>query len=116
MADEIAQKVGIFTDSDYRIKAGILYVLLQRLQTAIPICQRAGCLNSVGAFKGGARNHGQAPDGYADRPEIGSKNALCEEGPTADPLIYSSHYYYLELNTARMLHDLTSGAISRNGD
>ena len=24
----------------------------------------------------------------------------------ADPLIYSSHYYYLELNTARMLHDL----------
>ena len=29
MADEIAQKVGIFTDSDYRIKAGILYTLLQ---------------------------------------------------------------------------------------
>ena len=29
MADEIARKVGIFTDSDYRIKAGILYVLLQ---------------------------------------------------------------------------------------
>ena len=29
MADEIAQRVGIFTDSDYRIKAGILYTLLQ---------------------------------------------------------------------------------------
>ena len=28
MADEIAQKVGIFTDSDYRIKAGLLYTLL----------------------------------------------------------------------------------------
>ena len=29
MADEIAERVGIFTDSDYRIKAGILYTLLQ---------------------------------------------------------------------------------------
>ena len=29
MADEIAEKAGIFTDSDYRIKAGLLYILLQ---------------------------------------------------------------------------------------
>ena len=29
MADEIAQKVGIFTDSDYRIRSGIFYTLLQ---------------------------------------------------------------------------------------
>ena len=29
MADEIASKVGIFTDSDFRIKSGILYTLLQ---------------------------------------------------------------------------------------
>ena len=29
MADEIAKKVGIFADSDYRIKSGILYTLLQ---------------------------------------------------------------------------------------
>ena len=29
MADEIAQKVGIFTDSDFRIRSGILYTLMQ---------------------------------------------------------------------------------------
>ena len=29
MADEIAQKVGIFTDSDFRIRSGIYYTLLQ---------------------------------------------------------------------------------------
>ena len=29
MADEIAGRVGIFTESDYRIKAGLLYTLLQ---------------------------------------------------------------------------------------
>ena len=41
------------------------------------------------------------------------KMPFCEESQTADPLIYSSHYYYLELNTARMLHDLNIRAISR---
>ena len=34
MADEIAERVGIFTDSDYRIKAGILYTLLQEIGRA----------------------------------------------------------------------------------
>ena len=29
MADELASKIGIHTDSDYRIRSGILYVLLQ---------------------------------------------------------------------------------------
>ena len=29
MADEIAKRVGIFTDSDFRIKSGVLYTLLQ---------------------------------------------------------------------------------------
>ncbi len=29
MADEIARKAGIFTDSDFRIKCGVLYTLLQ---------------------------------------------------------------------------------------
>ena len=41
MADEIAEKVGIFTDSDYRIRAGLLYILLQGIKpTAIPIFLR----------------------------------------------------------------------------
>lgn len=29
IADEIAAKVGIFTDSDYRIRSGLFYALLQ---------------------------------------------------------------------------------------
>ena len=32
MADEIAGKIGIHTDSDYRISSGVLYVLMQALQ------------------------------------------------------------------------------------
>ena len=41
----------------------------------------------------------EASDGYADEPQGGGKT-VC---PGA--LVYSSHYYYLELNAARMLHD-----------
>ena len=29
MADEIAARIGIHTDSDYRIRSGLLYILLQ---------------------------------------------------------------------------------------
>lgn len=41
MADEIAEKVGIFTDSDYRIRAGLHFTFFSRHQpTAIPIFLR----------------------------------------------------------------------------
>lgn len=43
MADEIAQKVGIFTDSDFRIRSGIYYTLLRPWQTDIPTCRRRSC-------------------------------------------------------------------------
>ncbi len=43
-ADEIAQKVGIFTDSDFRIRCGLLYTLLQAVgngHTYLPKIGRA---------------------------------------------------------------------------
>ena len=46
MADEIASKVGIFTDSDFRIKSGILYTLLQ--------ASANGHIISAGGRTGGA--------------------------------------------------------------
>ena len=81
MADEIAERVGIFTDSDYRIKAGILYTLLQAT----------------------ANGHTYLPQTelFAQASEL-----LKVEPSAQGPLVYSSHYYYLELNAARMLHDL----------
>lgn len=101
MADEIAERVGIFTDSDYRIKAGILYTLL----------------------KATSNGHTYLPreELFAQSSELLKTDPSCMEKHLMDlqidrrvvvkntaqgPVIYSSQYYYLELNTAGMLHSL----------
>lgn len=101
LADEIAAKVGIGTDSDYRIKAGILYVLLQAsssghiyLPESILLERTAGLL-------------------YIEKDKIDhhlmdmmiDKRIILKELDD-QKVIYSSLLYYLELNVARMLCDL----------
>lgn len=44
IADEIAAKVGIFTDSDYRIRSGLFMPCSRRRETVIHICRRRSCL------------------------------------------------------------------------
>lgn len=101
MADEIAEKAGIFTDSDYRIKAGILYTLLQAASnghTYLPqeelFYQASELLKVIPQFM----------EKHLMDMQIDRKVVVKFSG--AGPLVYSSQYYYLELNTARMLHDL----------
>ena len=43
MADEIAEKAGIFTDSDYRIKAGLCTFFFRHQPTATPIFHKKNC-------------------------------------------------------------------------
>lgn len=101
MADEIAERVGIFTDSDYRIKAGLLYILLQATangHTYLPqneLLAQAGELLKV--EPGAMEKH--MMDMQIDRKVVVKP---ADQGP----LVYAAHYYYLELNAARMLHDL----------
>lgn len=101
MADEIAERVGIFTDSDYRIKAGILYTLLKATSnghTYLPreelFAQSSELLKTDPAYM---EKH--LMDMQIDRRVVVKNTAL-------GPVIYSSQYYYLELNTAGMLHSL----------
>lgn len=102
MADEIAQRVGIFTDSDYRIKAGILYTLLQAAgqgHTYLPkeelLCQASELLKVP---EEGIEKH--LTDMQMERKLVIKKLADSAQ------IVYASVYYYTELNTARMLHDL----------
>ena len=101
MADEIARKVGIFTDSDYRIKAGILYILLQATMnghTYLPqeeLFSQASELLKVPA---------ESMEKHLMDMQI-DRRLVVKPSPEG-PLVYSAHYYYLELNAARMLHDL----------
>lgn len=101
IADEIAEKVGIFTDSDYRIKAGILYILLQAASkghTYLPqeelLCQTSELLKVVP----------QEMEKHIMDMQIDRK-VVVKPSPVGS-LVYASQYYYLELNTARMLYDL----------
>ncbi len=100
-ADEIASRIGIHTDSDYRIKSGLFYTLQQAVgegHVYLPqdvLVRRAGELLGVEI---------QDIDKHVMDLCIEKKTVMkeCEDGIR----IYPSHYYYLELNTAKMLHDL----------
>lgn len=101
IADEIAAKVGIHTDSDFRIRSGILYVLFQATadgHTCLPkeeLTRRAVELLEVDGIH--IEKH------YMDLT-IEKKLVMREtEGQT---YIYASVYYYMEANTAAMLQEL----------
>ncbi len=98
MADEIARRVGIMADSDYRIKAGLLYTLLHvagQGHTYLPkeeLLRQASELLMVPIEN--MEKH--LMDLQMDRRIV----------VKAEQAVYASAYYYMELNTARMLHDL----------
>lgn len=101
MADEIAKKAGIGTDSDYRVQAGILYTLSLASgsgHTFLPeemLIQRASELLGIEAGKIEHHIMDMLIDKRIMVKELDERKA-----------IYSSTYYYMELNTARMLIDL----------
>ncbi|HJA13374.1 MAG TPA: ATP-dependent RecD-like DNA helicase [Candidatus Mediterraneibacter merdipullorum] len=100
-ADEIAARIGIHTDSDYRIKSGLFYVLQQAVAEGhvyLPqdvLMQRAASLLGVEIQDIGKH----VMDLCIEKKTVVKE----EDGETR---VYPSHYYYLELNTAKMLHDL----------
>ena len=101
MADEIAQKVGILTDSDYRMKAGIFYTLLSAAaggHTYLPLKELK---NEAGEL---LKVHTDDMDKYL--MDLQMEKRLVVKGGPDERQVYGAQYYYLELNTARMLHDL----------
>lgn len=101
IADEIAHKVGIHMDSDFRIRSGILYVLQQASlegHTYLPkelLTRRACELLEVDADA--VEKH------YMDMT-IDRKLVMKQ---TEDQVqIYASTFYYTELNVAVMLREL----------
>ena len=101
IADEIANRIGIHTDSDYRIRSGLLYTLLQAVgegHTYLPRQEliRRG-IELLGVEESGIEI--QIGNLCIDRKLV----VKIEE---EEERVYAAAYYYMELNTARMLHDL----------
>ncbi len=101
IADEIASRIGIHTDSDFRIRSGILYTLVQASSeghTCLPaelLAQRASELLGV------APEHIEKH--YMDLAIAGK--LMIKEGEGRHS-VFAAPYYYMEVNTASMLKGL----------
>ena len=107
-ADEIAARVGIRMDSDFRIRSGILYALLQATaegHTYLPereLTERAARLLEVGAE--------QIEKQYMDLAI--ERKIILKQPEGADDMqaqVYAASFYYMEANTAVMLKQLNVG-------
>ena len=101
IADEIAGRIGIHTDSDYRIKSGMMYTLLQATgegHVYLPkeeLFQRSSELLGVDVS-------------YMEKHlmDLSMERNVIQKEEGEMVLVYPSRFYYLELNTARMLREL----------
>lgn len=106
IADEIAAKAGIAGNSEHRVRSGLFYVLAQATTEGHVYLPKQVLF-------------GRGKDLLGVEEELLEKclmdlaierKVILKELPDASgqtrQIVYSSQYYYLELNVARMLHDL----------
>ncbi len=102
IADEIAQRAGIFMDSDYRIHSGIFYCLLQSVANGHTYLPQEELLKNASELL-----HVDCSTMEKHLMDLQmEKKIVVKVGEKNNPHIYAAQYYYMELNTARMLHDL----------
>ena len=101
IADEIAGRVGIHTDSDFRIRSGILYVLQQASGEGHIYLPQEMLQERTVVLLGVSR---ESVEKHVMDLAVDRKLIVKEDGESI--CIYSTAAYYLELNAAKMLHDL----------
>lgn len=101
IADEIATKIGIHTDSDYRIRSGIIYCLLQATaegHTYLPVDNLLKRVTQLLEL-----------DQEAVIPHLANmaidKKIVIKRQDNIEK-VYAFSYYYEELKCAKQLHDL----------
>ena len=101
IADEIAARIGIHTDSDYRIRSGLLYTLLQAVGEGHVYLPKEQLLMRAEEVLG-------VEAAYMEKHlmDMAIERKIVIKEQEDRQLIYGSQYYYLELNTARMLNEL----------
>ncbi len=97
IADEIATRAGIHTDSEYRIRSGVFYTLQQSVGEGHCYLPMEQLLSRARVLLGVEEEH--------IRPQLDNlvmdKKLVIKGG-----LVYAASYYYAELNCAHMLHQL----------
>lgn len=100
-ADEIAAKVGIHTDSDFRIRSGIFYVLLQSVTDGHVYLPQEELLRRTMQLL-----EVEICDIQKYLMDLAMEKKVVLKEKEDGVRVYPAHYYYLELNSAKMLHDL----------
>ena len=106
MADEIAAKIGIVADSEYRIRSALLYILSQASAQGHMYLPEE-ILTAKAQELLGIRVEDMSKflmDLAIDRKIVMKERELPDGG--TQTLVYAGQYYFLELNCARMLHEL----------
>lgn len=101
IADEIASRIGIHTDSDYRIRSGMLYTLLQASGEGHIYLPKEELFSRASGLLGVDSSYMEKHlmDMVVDRKLILKET---EDGA----VVYPTRYYYLELNSASLLCEL----------
>ncbi len=107
-ADEIASRIGIHTDSDYRIRSGILYMLQQSVQeghTWLPreiLMERTGELLQVPV---------QAIEPLLSNLMMDRKVVIKRKGE--EEQVFAASYYYAEQHCAKILSELNAFILNK---
>ena len=101
IADEIASRIGIHTDSDYRIRSGLLYVLLQATGAGHTCLPKEDLLHRASALLGVEKEQMET-----QLMNLCMDRKLVMKEQNGKVMVWYGQYYYMELNVAKMLHDL----------
>lgn len=101
IADEIAGRIGIHTDSDYRIRSGMMYTLLQASGEGHVYLPREELFRRSSELLG-------VDVSYMEKHlmDLSMERKVIQKEEGEEIFVYPSRFYYLELNTARMLKEL----------
>ena len=101
IADEIARRAGILADSDFRIRSGILYVLQQAAgdgHVYLPLEELTRRTSLLLGF---------IPENTEDYlRDLAVEKKVVVRQEEEETRVYASALFYLEQNSAHMLHDL----------
>ena len=106
IADEIAARIGIHTDSDYRIRSGLLYILLQASGEGHVYLPKEVLLKRARDLLGVEQEYMEK---HLMDLSIERKIVIREikrEGAPVQTAVYAASYYQVELHVAQMLHTL----------
>ena len=102
MADEIAGRIGIHSDSDYRIRSGLFYMLTQASAQGHMYLPRQILMERTAALLGLLPE--QLEKSLTDL--MMERKVILKPDPEQGDRIYAQQYYHIELDTARLLMEL----------